>query len=85
MIDRKRGSHPINGLSIRTDHDHVTMTQHRHLSKGRIARRGSGLSRRPAAMPRAKDKIDMKTYTIDPNAVADAIVQRLLEGRTIRA
>lgn len=66
----------------------MTITQRRTHSKHRRTRShlsGRGTVRKPETVNGTHmGAITMDTYTVNPDAVADAIVARLLAGKTIR-
>ena len=83
----KRGKDPIGDWSIRAEAHHVSITVSRYEQRrsSRVVRQGRGTTRRAETTRKAPMKgIDVNTYEVDPKAVADAIVRRLLAGLTLK-
>lgn len=81
--DRKRGDAPISHRSIRTDLHHVSITVRRYQSQIRRTRSdhsGRGVKRTEPIKGTQMGDINVNTYVVDAEAVADAIVRRLLAG-----
>jgi hypothetical protein len=76
----------ISNELIRADHHHVSITISRSTQCSTVTRRGRGVERRQAVVREAPLKeIDVKTYVVDAEKVAEAIVERLLAGGTLRS
>jgi hypothetical protein len=71
---------------IRTDQDHVTITERRQINRRTRSRsHGRGASRPVEPMKGAHTEvITMDTYKVDATAVADAIVARLMAGKALK-
>jgi hypothetical protein len=64
----------------------VTVSRYDHQLSTRVTRLGRGEGRRVENPRKAPmEGINVNTYEVDPKAVADAILRRLLAGGSIKA
>ena len=97
-LERRSGQDPMAEDPSAVDTAHAMTTATRYLLQDAAGQGRFGREVRPAPAPddvsmadarttmqtdRAAGRFDMAGYEIDPDAVADAIVDRLLAGRTL--